>query len=309
MNLKLLAIGVTLALLTGCGAPQSPIRSLTGSAIDATSAPSLSSANDPWLYVSGLNDVVNVYDVAQSGNPLVLSVTQGISKPAGLKVDDQGALYVANTGNDTVAEYPFGQSTPSFTISVTAPQDTAVDPLSGDLYVDTRSQPPEILVYKKGHTEPSRDILSKLFVNPAQMLFDRFGTLFIADNQNGVLMLKRRTHRVTSLNLQGLDGCTTGIALNEHTSDLYVSDCDSGIQVYKLGNEYPLRSLDDENSYSDYIALGAIGKREDLFAPNVVSSTVAVYHANGTSSFEVIATGSVDALGVAVKPAGVALLR
>jgi hypothetical protein len=165
-----LSIGAACALLAGCGESQPPIAmSLQHQSILNNSSKQLFtftlSADDPWLYVSGLNDVVNVYDVARPGNPLVLSITQGVSKPAGLKVDEQGTLYVANTGNNTVAEYPFDQSVPTVTLSVTSPQDTAVDPLTADLYVDTRTEPPGVVVYRKGHTEPSRYILSKLLVD------------------------------------------------------------------------------------------------------------------------------------------------
>jgi hypothetical protein len=117
-------------------------------------------------------------------------------------------------------------------------------------------------------------------------------------------VIRPGTHRVVSLNLQNLDGCTTGIALDEHTSELYVSDCNGGLQVYKLGNEYPIRNLVDRFP-ADYLAIGVLGKREDLFAPDILSDTVYVYHANRASSFEVITTGSQNALGVAIKPAGV----
>lgn len=256
------------------------------------------------MYVDGNNDVVDAYDIAKRHNPLVLSITQGVDAPAGLKVDARGTLYVANTGNATVTEYAAGENVPGVTLSVSAAQDTAVDPLTGDLYVDTRTEPPGIVVFRKGKTRPSEYILSKLLVLPAQMLFDSSGTLYIADNQTGVSVIKPGTRRVVSLNLQELDGCTTGIALDERASELYVSDCDSGLQVYKLGDQYPIRSLND-SVYADYLAAGRVGKRELLFAPNVVANTVSVYRADGVNPFEVIKTSANDVLGVTIKPAGV----
>jgi hypothetical protein len=287
-------------MLAGCGGSQPPIGATS---VFPSNGQAESSSRDPWLYVGGSNNVVNAYDVAQPGEPLVLSITQGIDNPAGLKVDDQGTLYVASPGNGTVAEYPFGQNVPAVTLSVSSAVDTAIDPRTGDLYVDTRANPPGIFIYKRGHTQPSRYILSKLFVDPSQILFDSSGTLYIADNQTGVSVIKPGTHRVVSLNLQNLDGCATGIALDEHTSQLYVSACSVGLQVYKLGNEYPIRNLVDGFS-ADYLAIGVVGKREDLFAPDVGSDTVYVYHDNRVRSFEVITTGSQNALGVAIKPAG-----
>ena len=262
-----------------------------------------STDSDPWLYVDGSNNAVNVYDVAQPGNRLVLTITQGVSNPVGLKVDNQGTLYVANSGNGTVAEYPFGQNAPALTLSMNSPADIALDPTTGALYVDTRVSPPGIYVFKKGHTQPSKYIISNLLVLPSQMLFDSSGTLYIADNQTGVSVVQPN-HRVVSLDLQDLDGCTSGIALDEHTSDLYVSACGGGIQVYALGNEYPIRSLVDSLP-ADYLAIGALGKGQDLFAPDIFADTVYVYHANAKRSFEVIMTGSQNALGIAIKPANI----
>jgi hypothetical protein len=71
-----------------------------------------------------------------------------------------------------------------------------------------------------------------------------------------------------------------------------------------LGNKYPIRNLVDSFS-ADYLATGVVGKHEDLFAPDVGSDTVHVYHANRARSFGVVTTGSQNALGVAIKPASV----
>lgn len=294
------ALLIALFALAGCGGAQTP--SVANSMLPPM-ATADSASNDPWLYVSGLNDVVNVYDVAQRHSPLVLSITQGISKPAGLKVDSNGTLYVTNTGSNTITEYPLDQTEPSVTLSVTSPQDIALDPRTGDLYVDTRTSPPGIFIFKKGHTQPSRYVLSKLLVLPAQMLFDSVGTLYVADNQSGVVVIRAGTRRVASLGLQNLDGCASGIALDEHTNELYVSDCDSGIQVYKRGRAYPIRSLNSK-VFADYLAIGVVGNADDLFAPDVTSDTVTVYHANRNNPFKVVTTASQNALGVAVKPAG-----
>jgi hypothetical protein len=297
------------ALLAGCGGlrqTQGDVQPPVGAISPSAAVAHARSNRDPWLYVDGSNDVVDAYDLARSHYPPVRSITQGVDKPAGLKVDSQGTLYVANTGNASVTEYRPGADVPSVTLSVNAPQDTAIDPFTGDLYVDTRTKPAGIFVFRRGKTRPSKDILSKLMVLPAQMFFDSSGTLYIADNQSGVLVLKRGTHRVVSLNLQQLDGCTTGIALDERRreKELYVADCDSGLQVYRLGDEYPIRALND-SVYADYLAIGVLGTREDLFAPNVVSNTVSAYHAKAVNPFWVLTTAANDALGVTIKPAGV----
>jgi hypothetical protein len=184
---------VAIVFLAGCGGqtgtpgtmPQGAMSS-GNAAHDGSLMKPGASGSDPWLYVGGSNSVVNVYDVAQAGNPLVLSITQGVANPVGLKVDNQGTLYVTNGGNETVAEYSFGQNVPTATLSVNSPVDTAIDPRTGNLYVDTRAKPPGIFVYKKGQTRPSRYILSRLFVYPCQMFFDSSGMLYRRQSDRSV---------------------------------------------------------------------------------------------------------------------------
>lgn len=298
---NLLSACITFVLLAGCGGVQSQI----GGATFSPAAVRQSSDTDPWIYVGGTNNAVNAYDLAAPHSPLVASITQGIDKPAGLKVDGDGTLYVANTGNGTVTEYLAGDSAPRVTLSVTAPQDTAVDPFTGNLYVDSRANPPGIAVFEKGKKRPSKFITSKLLEMPARMLFDsRSGNLYIADNRKGVSVIKRGAQYVESLKLLKLHGCTSGIAIDESTGELYVSDCNGFLQVYMLQGQYPLRFLNDSVD-ADYLAIGAIGTRENIFVPDTTSDTVSAYHAKAVNPFKVITTGSDDALGIAVKPANV----
>ena len=57
---------------------------------------------------SAASDVTFVRSFGEPGRPLM--------SPGGLDVDATGAVYVANTGNDTVAKYPSGSPTPVWTV-------------------------------------------------------------------------------------------------------------------------------------------------------------------------------------------------
>ena len=57
---------------------------------------------------SAASQVTFVRSFGEPGRPLM--------SPGGLDVDPSGAVYVANTGNDTVAKYPSGSTTPAWTV-------------------------------------------------------------------------------------------------------------------------------------------------------------------------------------------------
>jgi hypothetical protein len=175
---------------------------------------------------------------------------------------------------------------------------------NGDVYVANRANPPSILVYHKGQSQPWRTITSSLIAVPWQLLFDHSGTLYVADNQNGVLVIRPGSSQVQSLNLRLLDGCTTGLALDPRKRWLFVSDCVGGTQVYKLGNPYPLRSL-VEQFPADDLGMGKLGGREVLFAPDLNSNVVYFYYADANTPFYALQTGVITAIGVAYKPPNV----
>ena len=112
------------------------------------------------------------------------------------------------------------------------------------------------------------------------------------------------TYHPRSLHLRALDGCTTGLAIDQRNGELFVSDCGGGTQVYELGNHNPLRSL-DETFPADSLAIGAIGGRQVPFAPDLRSSAVEFYFAHARSPFYTLESGVTTTIGVAYKPAGV----
>ena len=64
-----------------------------------------------------VNSVVDIYDLGESGSPLVGSITHGIDGPGGMALDANDTLYVANNVANAVTVYPFGQTPASLTLS------------------------------------------------------------------------------------------------------------------------------------------------------------------------------------------------
>jgi hypothetical protein len=266
------------------------------------------SLSDPLLFVGGVgNNIVDVYDLDAPGTPLVETITQGIDGPGGMFVDDGGTLYVANQYDDTVTEYPPGQTAPTVTLStgIAAAQTVAVA-RDGTVYVANPGSTPRIVVFKRGKNRPARYITSPLIVSPNQMVFADDRTMLMADNTTGVLAITigDRAAHVRSLGLQNLDGCMSGLALDRHARELFVSDCDGGTQVYPFGGQLPLRSL-DASFPADQLALGAIERAGVLFAPNLYTGQVFFYRRGATEPFKTLDTGTAYPVAIAYKPAGV----
>jgi len=265
----------------------------------------LDATADTWLYVAGQGDsVVDAYDVTQRGRPLVETITKGVNYPVGLTVGPDGTLYVSNLhGGAGVSEYPPGQTSPSLVLDVSQPLSVVID-RRGDTIVTTRDSPPCMLVFRPGKTKPRRKICSSLFSVPAQLVQARGGALYIDDDQTGVLTMKGPDAPVESLHLQDLPQCPTGIALDERAQELFVSGCLGGTQVYSIGSTTPIRSL-VQSFDADNIAGGRIDHDYDVFTPSLHGTTVSVYRSRSTEPFETLNVGTVNTIGIALKPAGV----
>jgi hypothetical protein len=266
-------------------------------------APRLNAA-DPLLYVNGYrNSVVEVYDLAEPGDPLVDSITNGVDGPGGMAIDDRGTLYVANNNNGTVTEYPFGSTAPSLTLSqdLSFPTDVAVAE-NGDVYVANRGSQSGIAKYKAGQTTVSEYITSPLIQKPEQIFFGPERTLYISDDNTGVSV--RKDGIVKSLGLQGLGSITSGLALDRRNGNLFVGDNSSAeIHVFLRGSKTSTYALSVNGP--DFLVIGKVGRRQTLFAPDSGSSTVYFFRPDGRSPFGHLLTGADLANGVAFKPAGI----
>jgi streptogramin lyase len=273
-------------------------------------APNLRSSGtkSPWLYVVGnLPDSVYAYDLGEPGFPQTLAITQGLSAPLGIALDDRGTVYVANSGNGTVTEYAAGQTSPSLTLTELAtPVGVAVD-RKGSVFVSNRAALPGVAVYGRGQTVPSRYIIGNLVTSPAQLAFDATGNLYLADNVGGVSVLKRGSSAFASLQLQGLSS-PSGVAVDPRDGNVFVSDVQTQmLQVYSPGTTTPASSVP---LYFSPNFLGASQPQFDwLFVPLSswgIGGTVYVYNRETNKRIKTLKTGANTAEGVVYKPPGVA---
>ena len=261
---------------------------------------------DPWLYVTGnANNSVVIYDLAQSGFPVVGTITDAVSSPGGVAVDRNGQVYVANeTG--TVTIYPPGKTTPSLTLSedLEFPQSVAVD-ASANVYVCNRGSSPAIVIFPPGKSTPSEVITNDLVQVPNQIQFDAVGNLYYADGNTGVSELGAGSQYMTSLGLHDLQSLR-GLAL-DHYGNLYVGTYGSkldGAREYLPEAQRPIRRLRDSEG-SDLYASGVVRHQEYIFLPNSYNETVKAFEPNARKPAFVINTADAQpSVGVAVKAAG-----
>jgi len=272
----------------------------------------IAASTDPWLWASGqLDNAVVAYDLAQSGYPAVASITQGVSAPAGITLDAHGTLYIVNNGNATVTEYPAGQSSPSTTLTgLSDPIGVAVD-VNGDVYVTNVGAPSAIVVFKAGHTKPSRYITDRHIQVPCQIFFDAARTLYLMDVKTGASTMAYGTRHFTPLHLKRLGGQPVALAQGPTTGELYEGDAAPGngfsdrARAYAPGKQRPAYSMFETVSVH-WITVGSVGSEDIVFVPAYGTELpIYLFHLSRRQPFAVLSNGLHGINGVAFKPANV----
>jgi hypothetical protein len=266
---------------------------------------SFPAVKQPTLFVSDLdNDTVWLFP-SKTTNPMPSgSITQGLDLPVNDAVDKNGTVYVANNGNSTVTEYPWGQTSPSVTLStdIVNPNGIAVDS-AGTVYVTSGSTVGQcsVLEFPKGATSPSVSVNG--FGLPIGLAFDKAGNLYVADAQfgnNHVWEVPKGTTTMTDLNLTGLEQ-SVGLAING-ANNLYVTNNESSVvNAYHLGQTAPFLALNDDITGPYSIVFT---KKGGLFVGNAghFPGTVAGFHKGKKTPFENFSNGIGNPAGVAVFP-------
>lgn len=148
-------VAVALPLLTACsfasnaGYSYAP-RQLTVEFADARTA---------LVYVSDrTNNLIDVFD--RSGH-LQYTITNGLNEPAGLFVDAQHNLWVANPGANDVLVFPRGSMAPARTLNDTnQPNDVAVCG-DGTAFVADSLNQGGVAVYPPGRKAPTRRLVAQ----------------------------------------------------------------------------------------------------------------------------------------------------
>jgi len=202
---RALCTGVAIALLAGCGAlpfdsaqgrlpqddmqPPSSAPGAVPQATPLTTGPTGITAAG-WLSPEARTGKARVYVASQSGSGVLIyaeeaggklmgEITAGISAPYGLYVDQNGTLYVANNGNDTVTAYPAGSKSPSSTWSqdLQSPLYPIVDG-NGDLFVSNQGN--GTVVEYPSRSTSAHQVLQTPGRETDGMDFDSQGNLYVA---------------------------------------------------------------------------------------------------------------------------------
>jgi hypothetical protein len=115
---------------------------------------------------------------------LIGSLTTDINSPQGATVDNDGNLYIANSGGDDILVYPAGATTPSKTLtdSGTEPADVAV---GGKVVAVSNITAANVAVYLKGSTTPSYTLTDPTAAEGYGVAFDGLGDCVWSFNTTG----------------------------------------------------------------------------------------------------------------------------
>jgi len=258
----------------------------------------------PTLFVSDIDsDAIRLFPANKTNPKQSGTITTGINLPVNVAVDLHGMLYVANNGNSSVTEYPFGKTSPSVTLSggpLIYPNGIAVDN-QGTVYVTSGATAGScyVLVYPKGASTPSEQING--FDLPVGLAIDKDGNLYVGDAlQNAVWEVPKGSTTPSKLTLSGLDD-PTGVAIDPSNNLWVANDANNTVLGFHLGDTSAFATITDGLSGPYSIALQKTGT---LFVGNSLQDPghVSGYKSGATSPFETISIPNPAGLAVYPKP-------
>jgi sugar lactone lactonase YvrE len=256
------------------------------------------------LFVSDIDtDAIRLFPANKKNPKQNGSITTGINLPVNVAVDLHGMLYVANNGNSTVTEYPFGTTSPSVTLSggqLVNPNGIAVDN-KGTVYVTSGATAGScyVLVYPKGASTPSKQING--FDLPVGLAIDKSGNLYVGDAlQNAVWKVPKGSTTPSKLSLSGLDD-PVGLAIDPNNNLWVANNLNSTVLGFHLGDTSSFVTITSGLSGPYSIAFQ---KRGTLFVGSSLHypGDVAGYKSGATTPFESISVGNPAGLAVFPKP-------
>jgi DNA-binding beta-propeller fold protein YncE len=257
----------------------------------------------PLIYVSDNSaNAIVIYSQNQTNPSPVGMITNGIDGPLGNFVDAKGTLYVANSSNNTVTEYPAGSTSPSVTLSsgINHPISVAADP-SGDVAVGEFSQN-EILEFPAGGSTPTVTIT--LLTLPEALAFDKRGRLYAAWNVSGSQLIghvSRCEHMQDVCVDRGItQGESGGLALDRERDVILGDQTNAVINIYAPKQTSPSRTI-STTGHSPYKF--ELNQREHkLYVADILTGTVIVYNYETGAQIGTISRGLSSAWGVSLSP-------
>lgn len=210
-------------------------------------------------YNSGTSPyLINIYDAGKiKRNPApIATITDSLDDPYALAMDSSGTLYVANSLNSTVTEYPRGQTTHDATITdgLDSPDGLAIDS-SGTLYVanyynSSGGNTGYISEYAPGSTSPSGMIAGFNGILDEETI-DKKGNLYLAWHHRGsgsptvadVVEVPKGTTKIKHLNLKGIPSPLNDLAIDSSGRLWVTYCCQPDILIYKLPGKKPVQTI------------------------------------------------------------------
>ncbi|MGA9273887.1 MAG: hypothetical protein WBE30_06665 [Candidatus Cybelea sp.] len=260
-------------------------------------------ATQPLVYVSDNSaNAIQIYQQGASNPSPIGEITDGISAPLGNFVDRHGTLYVANSGNSTVTEYPAGSMTPSVTLStgLNFPISVAVD-RDGDVAVGEFAQG-AILEFPAGSTTAKTMIT--LLTRPEGLTFDNRNHLWAAWNEGSSLQgrISKCQHFKAVCRDQGIaEGQSGGLALDRAGNRILGDITNQVINIYAPGSTSPTRTISLAGHYPVKFALDQHEKT--LYVADYNSASVLLYDYTSGTQTGTISSGLESAWGVSLSPA------
>jgi hypothetical protein len=301
-TVTLLLFGGLPATITGCASARDT-NSIAPAVPLSEKAPT---AGD--LFVSNFYDAeILIYPANQQNPEPTGTITDGVSDPYNLAVDQAGTLYVQNN-NNTITEYPEGASEPSKTLTepkvgygtgicVTVGTDGTVyaaDHLAGQVYE-----------FKNGSGSPSTTLrVSEAF----GLALDSHNNLYVgwSNSSSGASghVMKFKPGATSGKDLGITVKYSGGLAIDSHNDLLAGDQGNQVIDIFKKGATTPFRTISTSPYYPYQFALGR--KERYLYLVSGTPAAVYVYdYKTGKLSWTDSQglKGSGYAEGVALRPA------
>ncbi len=200
---------------------------------------------EPILFAADGPSGVLMFDPNKANGSPEGSIVEGISGAAGLAVDSNCTLYVANISADTVTIYPRGDTAPKYTISsgLSWPYGVGINS-KGDVFV-SNIYSDALTAYHRGQTSPYETINFGTYGTVMGVAVDAKDNVWVVSDYGPpylVFEIPAGTTQVKNANLQDLD-VPIGIVFGQN-DEMYVSNLESStVNVYKYGSTNPSRTI------------------------------------------------------------------
>jgi sugar lactone lactonase YvrE len=298
-------LGLTAALLVGCGGQQSSTAPLAPAAQGPLQRSGLPAKAGSYLYAAACCRVlfqrsgITVYDRTLSG--VARYISKGAANPYFLAVDGTGRLYIVDR-SDRVVEYDAGSKGPSRRIKLKGAWVAATDH-SNTLYIAAcqecvpygPSGDDSVDVYESGTSKFLRTIRQGIH-EPVALAIDTNGNLYVANESGPVHSVTVYAPGSTKIVRRFTRGLTSPAALAlDASNNLFVMNLFSPTIVeYKAGSNKVLRTITNGISSPQAISVDALGNLYVANAPGLPSKGWISVYAPAASSPNYEITDGID---------------